>query len=346
MAFMDRTSQTSTSTSTPATAKSSGAGTSPRMPSSSPKPTTTTPTTVAPLRLGTNSGTDRGNPVPGPMSATSNRAGLGRKPSGARAQATSRTPYNGTGLPVSHQLTEEEETSEDQNMPAPVVAPRHASAANNNGVPLSSPVPSQPKPAFVKNLEAQGDVEEPNEDVLAAISYLNVADGQEGSATGSDGAAPKVEPLKVGTQNRSGLGVGGGEKERPLHSASSVSDSGPGPQFKSSFAPSTSAAKRKAKAQAQQAAHNAAVHKPGRANGKRKSRATGGWNDSTDEEDEEEEEDEDEDDEEVDSDNVPPRMQNARPSVYGQLTGEGPSQPSHLRAPRTLPQPPSSRPGE
>lgn len=379
MAFMERSQQPSTPPISSATnismpaAKSASPGTSPRIQpqSSSPKtpPTTTAmmsgtmgTSTVAPLRLNpsSNPASDRANVGSGPLSAnTSSRAGLGRKPSGARAQATSRMPpYNGTNLPSSHQqLTEEEETSDEKSMQASIpttTPPRHAHPATASipgsgtsagaNVPLSSPVPSQPKPAFVKNFEVEGDIEEPNDDVLAAISYLNVADDEQGSATGG----PKVEPLKVATHK------GIGDRERPPLSASSTSESGSGLQFKSSFAPSTSAAKRKAKVQAQQAAHLAAQHKPGRANGK-KSKAADAWDDSSDEE-EEDEEDEEDDDADSDAEPLPPRMrgspsghpQNAqagRPSVYGQFAGEG-GQPSHLRAPRTLPQPPTGRPGE
>jgi CCR4-NOT transcriptional complex subunit CAF120 len=71
-------------------------------------------------------------------------------------------------------------------------------------------------------------------------------------------------------------------------------------QFKSSFAPSKQAEERKARSQAQQAAHNAAVHKPGRSNGKGKMKSTGAWGESSEEEEEEEEEDDD-----VDSDVEP-----------------------------------------
>jgi CCR4-NOT transcriptional complex subunit CAF120 len=183
-------------------------------------------------------------------------------------------------------------------------------------------------------------MEEANEDVLAALSYLNVTDGgAEESATSKQALPP--------SQSRSVSGPVGG-----------LGDQQQQQQFKSSFAPSTSAAKRKAKAQAQQAAHHAATHKPGRANGRKKSRAAGAWNDSTDEEEDEEDEDEDED---ADSDVEPVAAKKqgsasghgplpARPSVYGQFGGEGAAQQqqsSQLRAPRTLPQPPTgSRPGE
>lgn len=355
MAFMERASTSSL--------PYASTSTSPGPPGpSSPTTAAMAPPVVAPLRVNISPGSDRGNvnttgSVPLSATATSSRVGLGRKPSGARAQATSRTPYNSAGISASHLLTEEEETGDDdyssnnnneqQKMQSSFTSTSNRATAQpaRHQVPLSSPTPSQPKtPAFVKNLEEQEEVGEADEDVLAALSYLNVADEGSSSAKGGGGGSGRlVEPLKVATQDRLGGGVAAGE--RPPLSASSASDSAAGPQFKSSFAPSTSAAKRKAKAQAQQAAHQAAVHKPGRANG-RKSKAAGGWNDSTDEEEEEEEEDDD-DDEDADSDGkvLPPRMQQnapARPSVYGQLAGDGPQ----MRPPRTLPQPPIARAGE
>lgn len=74
-------------------------------------------------------------------------------------------------------------------------------------------------------------------------------------------------------------------------------------QYRSSFAPSKQAEQRKARAEAQ---HQAVLHKPGRANGKRMSAGNrlSGWNESSDEEEEEEEEEED--DEDADSDDEPP----------------------------------------
>jgi CCR4-NOT transcriptional complex subunit CAF120 len=101
-----------------------------------------------------------------------------------------------------------------------------------------------------------------------------------------------VEPLKTRRstapeKSASGTGAGG------------VSDTNETlPYTNSSFAPSNKAAERKAKAKAQKDAHLAAVHKPGRANGKKKKTSmVGGWDSS-----EEEDEDEEEDDDDVDSD--------------------------------------------
>jgi CCR4-NOT transcriptional complex subunit CAF120 len=74
--------------------------------------------------------------------------------------------------------------------------------------------------------------------------------------------------------------------------------------YKSSFAPSKNAMQRKARTEAQQAAHEAATHRPGRATGKPKNKpkTVGTWGDSSEEEEDEED---DEDDEDVDSDGQP-----------------------------------------
>ena len=87
--------------------------------------------------------------------------------------------------------------------------------------------------------------------------------------------------------------------------------------LRSSFAPSRKAEERKAKSQAQQAAYEAAVHKPGRANGrqKKKMRDAGAWGESSDEEEEEEEEEDE--DEDADSDEEPQRRDGGRVDQRG-----------------------------
>jgi CCR4-NOT transcriptional complex subunit CAF120 len=65
-------------------------------------------------------------------------------------------------------------------------------------------------------------------------------------------------------------------------------------QYKSTFAPSKQAEQRRIKSQAQQAAHDAAVHRPGRSNGKKKGKDARAWDASSEEDDDEEEEDEEE----------------------------------------------------
>jgi CCR4-NOT transcriptional complex subunit CAF120 len=130
--------------------------------------------------------------------------------------------------------------------------------------------------------------------------------------------------------------------------------------YRSSFAPSKNAMQRKAKTEAQQAAHEAATHRPGRGSGRTKNRhkASGAWGDSSEEEEEEEEE---EDDEDVDSDGQPsaPRddrsVSNYAPSVNQRSQyssprgpsplpiGDAPSNQAHPRPPRNLPPVPTLR---
>ena len=110
--------------------------------------------------------------------------------------------------------------------------------------------------------------------------------------------------------------------------------------------------------QAQQAAQQAAVSRPGRANGKRIS-SRGAWAESSDEEEEDEEEEEE--DEDADSDEEPaPRMPSGQQSASGSiaqsnsgstanLSGRGPSPAAPdangayptRRPPRELPQVPN-----
>ncbi|EKM58341.1 uncharacterized protein PHACADRAFT_90445 [Phanerochaete carnosa HHB-10118-sp] len=134
----------------------------------------------------------------------------------------------------------------------------------------------------------------------------------------------------------------------------------PTPSIRSSFVPSRKAEERKAKSQAQQAAHDAAVHQPGRANGRRqkKARDAGAWGESSEEE--EEEEDEEDEDADSDSDNRPParggRMgqrgfgsphRSMQPAEHGVSPGAHPQEgsPSQPRRPRDLPQVPGQGQG-
>jgi CCR4-NOT transcriptional complex subunit CAF120 len=104
--------------------------------------------------------------------------------------------------------------------------------------------------------------------------------------------------------------------------------------YKSSFAPSKNAMQRKARTEAQQAAHEAATHRPGRVTGKPKNKfkSVGTWGDSS----EEEEDEEDEEDEDVDSDGQPvaPRddrsVSNYAASVHQRSRVPSPRGPSPL----------------
>ena len=111
--------------------------------------------------------------------------------------------------------------------------------------------------------------------------------------------------------------------------------------YRSSFAPSKNAMERKARTEAQQAAHEAATHRPGRVTGrpKNKFKSVGTWGDSS-----EDEEDEEEDEEDVDSDGQPvaPRddrsVSNYAASVHQRSRVPSPRGPSPLAgAPDALP---------
>ncbi|KAG6856890.1 hypothetical protein H0H87_012471 [Tephrocybe sp. NHM501043] len=254
---------------------------------------------------------DRSSPIPtSTVSAVApadrqspSRQGLGRKPSGARAQATTRA-YNPVES-ISSQPVTEEETQSDDHYETPLQA-------------RMDQIQTQPSASSEADL-----------DTLAILSYLSVDDKPPSPKQTS------VEPLNIQKTPSPGPVAG----ETPS-------------QFKSSFAPSKQAAERKAKAQAQQAAHQIATHKPGRANGKRKSRVAGAWNESSDEE-EEEEDDDDDDDDDADSD-AEPSLANKQNSGSGSSTTSlqqrqqqpseqiGEQQYSHLRPPRSLPQVPAN----
>jgi len=178
--------------------------------------------------------------------------------------------------------------------------------------------------------------EDSNADVLAVLSYLDTEDKP------SSLQAAKVEPLNI----RSGA-------TKPPSPPPLAPPPAEATQYKSSFAPSKQAAERKAKVQAQQAAHHAAVLKPGRANG-RKSKIAGAWDESSEDEDDEEDDDDDDDDGDgpVDSDaeRDPGHSKN---SGFGSSNAslrqhqnreqgleEADMQYPHLRPPRTLPQVP------
>lgn len=258
--------------------------------------------------------------VVGRLSPT--RSGLGRKPSGARAQLTHRS-YNRVGPESfsSQTLTEEEEEESMSEKP---------DQENNKNVTY----------------------DDANAEALAALTYLDMADSQDVSSSATPPSPPQLHSpiITPPSVERPKFQLSDGP---PIPPAVSSPDSGP---FRSSFAPSSKVAERIMKAQVQQAAHEAAKHRPGRANGKKKAKtaATGAW-ESSDEEDDEEEEDEEDDD--VDSDPEAPMRgpqstssqqgfsssSSSRPPQSSQLgtsdsNVNGP--PSHLRPSRHLPVPP------
>lgn len=298
--------------------------------------------------------------------APTGRPALGRKPSGARAPQPIPKGFSSgqvAGYSSSSPLPSQLEASEDEEAEEALSSNRQ-----HTQLPAHQDRQGQKSPTMVSTSSAAAPVvqkqgidagyDDDNVEALAALAYLDVSEPLQQSAippsdslTSSNGGPPivTIEPLQG-------------------PSASTSSDLSSGSGIKSSFAPSRQAEERKKKAQAQQAAQQAAVTKPGRANGRKRTAAAaaGAWGESSDE-DEEEEDDEDED---VDSDGEPahapppPRMQQQQqqqaaamhqpfpqssvyPSVGGASPAEAPSSSyTHIRPPRTLPQPPSgSRPG-
>jgi CCR4-NOT transcriptional complex subunit CAF120 len=187
--------------------------------------------------------------------------------------------------------------------------------------------------------------EEVNLDALAAFSFLDK----------SDPSPERPEPV---------------QPARPIQAPPSP-EVAPAPassdetsQIKSSFKPSKLAEERKLRIQERQAAHDDAVHKPGRSTAKQKRKGkAGAWGESSEEEEEEEEEDDDD----ADSDTVPappapPPQQNISPSLQAQngpsrtpqiprrsLSPSGPvdatpaGHPASIRPIRHLPQIPAGR---
>ena len=167
--------------------------------------------------------------------------------------------------------------------------------------------------------------EDPDADALAALTFLERGDDVPSVASvptvvAHSPSQPQQEPPTI--------------VEPEGRSPSPESDSGS--VYKSSFAPSKNAIQRKARSEAQQAAHEAAVHRPGRGAGKGKSKAkaAGGWEDSSEEEEEEEEEEGDED---VDSDGQPVAPRDDRSvSNYAASVNNHRSQYSSPRGPSPL----------
>ena len=137
-------------------------------------------------------------------------------------------------------------------------------------------------------------------DALAALTFLEREDVTEYGPSKTNGVtstpSPPASPPRINEP---------GQQQAP---------SPPPTQYKSSFAPSKNAVERKARSQAQQAAHDAAVHKPGRPNGKPNANqaAARGWNESSDEEDEEDEDEDGSSDDE-------PRAASASRTGHGQV---------------------------
>ena len=145
---------------------------------------------------------------------------------------------------------------------------------------------------------SMSQLEDPDADALAALTFLERHDDKVQNApvpapvssTSSPDSSPPSPPSRPREEPPSIV-------EPDMRPPSPESENAS--VYKSSFAPSKNAMQRKARTEAQQAAHEAATHRPGRgtAKAKNKPKRRGTWGDSSEEEDEEEEEDED-----VDSD--------------------------------------------
>ena len=147
-------------------------------------------------------------------------------------------------------------------------------------------------------------LEDPDADALAALTFLERHDDNVQntpvpapvSSTSSPDSSPASPPSRPREEPASIV-------ETDMRPPSPESENAS--VYKSSFAPSKNAMERKARTEAQQAAHEAATHRPGRgaAKAKNKAKRGGAWGESSEEE-EEDDEDEDED-EDVDSDGQP-----------------------------------------
>jgi CCR4-NOT transcriptional complex subunit CAF120 len=205
-------------------------------------------------------------------------------------------------------------------------------------------------PANMANIDHRQRYDD-NSDALAALTFL-----EHGEANGASKPPPQESRGPMSEADEYGAPPVRITSSDSRDDVSQDSDSHEG-KYKSSFAPSRQATQRLAKSQAQQAAHQAAAHRPGKsggANGKGKKKASrGGWAESSDEEEEEE----DEDDEDVDSDGDPVasgRSQghgtgpgqnfgklSAQGSPYGSNTDLNQHQLGQGRPQRHLPRPPS-----
>ncbi|KIJ13455.1 hypothetical protein PAXINDRAFT_170519 [Paxillus involutus ATCC 200175] len=230
-------------------------------------------------------------------SLVGSRPSLGRKPSGARA------PPGGS---VSRVLNPSVSSPEQQHLHS--VHDSDTDTMSDDGELKAAHVPKK-----------QVQVDDANADVLAALSFLDTAPA---ATTTTTAAAPQRPMADVRPRDAEPSPSPPPEaSSQATENMSGVGSSDNAAQYKSTFAPSKQAAQRKARLQAQQAAHQAAVHRPGRANGKRVSSAiVGGWNESSDEEEEDEEEDED-----ADSDDEP-SIGSKRPSqASAQASAHAPS---------------------
>ncbi|KAF9223773.1 hypothetical protein BS17DRAFT_117890 [Gyrodon lividus] len=227
----------------------------------------------------------------GEVSLVGSRPSLGRKPSGARA------PPGGS---ISRVLNSSVSSPEPQHIHR--VRDSDSDTMSDDGEPKAAPVPKK-----------QAQVDDADADALAALSFLDTNPAASVAAVHHMADVPAKDSVESPPPRQEAS-----QATEITFDAGSLDNAA---QYRSTFAPSKQAVERKARLQAQQAAHQAAVHRPGRANGKRVSSArVGGWNETSDEEEDEDDEDED-DDEDADSDDEP-STSSKRPS---QVSGHAPS---------------------
>ncbi|KAI9066236.1 hypothetical protein FKP32DRAFT_1673985 [Trametes sanguinea] len=240
--------------------------------------------------------------APAPVSRPS---GLRNKPSGARAAPASSSTRMSASLQNSfHPDQAPAETAES----ATTTTTTTDKSDNDMAAAVQDPVPAH-----------DHSFDDPAADALAALSFLER----------EEQPAPPAAPQSPSQRSAVGASRSPSVPE-VIETPASPSQSRPAPsEPRSSFAPSRLAAERKAKTQAQQAAHQAAVLRPGKANGRKgKPRDSSAWGESSEEEEEEEEEDDDD----VDSDDEPaPRTRTT--SVSDQASALGHGAPPSVRSP-------------
>ena len=295
------------------------------------------------------------------------RLGLVSRPSGARdlvmkqrgGEISSHSRRNGQPRqPLPPHPESSEQSSQFPSYPTYTQSPHHQGQnfARTPGDTTQQPLPAigtaTRYPANMANVDQRQHYDD-NSDALAALTFLERDEA---------GGIRKPPPSSQETRDPTSDTEPDAYDAPPVHvipsdggGDSSQENGSFGKKYRSSFAPSKQASQRLAKSQAQQAAHQVAVHRPGKgggANGKGKRRTRqDGWAESSDEE----EEDEDEDDEDVDSDGDPvapgrDRSPGARIGQnFGRLSAQGSpygsttdlNQFEQGRQHRYLPRPPS-----
>ncbi|KAI0078739.1 hypothetical protein K474DRAFT_801299 [Panus rudis PR-1116 ss-1] len=246
------------------------------------------------------------------------------KPSGARAAPTSKIP---SASPLPHQQQRpqlsQQPSQSDSRRSTLAYDDDHSSEHDMYGEDESAhrqqPEPQQQQPQQQQQPRQHQPVADDGfddtSDALAALTFLDREEQPQSSAPPQPSQQPSQSIPQVVEPPR---------EPSPDQSVDSH-------QARSSFAPSRQAAERRAKAQAQQAAHEAAVHRPGRVNGKgkAKTRDRAAWGESSEEEEEEEEED----DEDADSDVEPPprRGRPEQPNTLAASMSGRPGYPSSQR---------------